>query len=225
MKNFIGKTFVRTIAVILVIAATAGIIASAKKSIVDNATDNAKSLVDAVSDVVSTKPIVNVTSVEIKHELKAIGEIATYKLDYAGTDTIESHKEKLGHKIPGSTYKIELFYNGTVKAGYNFEDIDVAVDNSAKKINIKLPEEMVINSNVDLQTLKQIEDTSFTSKILNPVASDTVTTRIAEIEQAELEKAINEDNIYELAFEHAKTLITNSLSSFTELGYEVIVEG
>ena len=196
--------------------------AKAAKDVTDNATENVKTLAAAIIEASESKEVYEITNVEVKHELEAVGEISTYELSYSGTDTIVSSKEKLGHTIPGSTYKIDLYYNGIIKSGYDFKDIEATVDNASKTITVKLPEAKILQNSIDLNTLKQVEDVSFMSKILNPVQLDTITNRLKAIEADELLKAVDNDKILELARDNAMTIIEEALSGFQ---YEVIFEG
>ena len=213
------------LSITMVAVATCGVIkyrANAAMDVADEVADNTKDLATAIVSAASTKEIVNVTNVEVKHELQEIGEISTYELKYEDTDEINSHKEKIGVKLPGSTYQINIAYKGTVKAGYDFEEVEVTVDNENKEITVKLPEAKIIQSGVDNKSLKITEKTSFISKAINPIGADTVSNRIKLIENQELDKAINQDEIKTKARESAEQLIKEVLTSFE---YEVVFEG
>ncbi|MCQ2461760.1 MAG: DUF4230 domain-containing protein [Clostridia bacterium] len=196
--------------------------AKAAMNVADHATDNIRTLGAALVDASASKEIYQITNVEVKHELKAIGVIEAYELEYAGTDEIISSKEKLGLKLPGSEYKITLIYNGVIKAGYDLNQAEITVDNENKKITVKLPEAKILQNDIDLSNLKTIQDTSFMSKLINPIQSDTVTNRLKEIEKQELDTALNRDDILQKAEDNVKDIITGTLS---KTNYEVIFEG
>lgn len=167
---------------------------------------------------------IEITEVEIRHELKKLGELVTCSLEYEGKDELSDSKTLWGYDIPGTEHTIDVAYEGVVKVGYEFDDIEIAVDNDNHKIHITLPEPKVICDGVDNETVKTSTETSFLSNIVNPVESDEVTKHLQKIEAKELDKAIREDKIFELAEDSAKKKIIALLQSFEELGYIVEIE-
>ncbi len=167
---------------------------------------------------------IQITEVEIRHELQKLGELVTCALEYEGKDELSDSKTLWGYDIPGTKHTIDVAYEGVVKVGYEFDDIEIEVDNDTHKIHITLPKPKVICDGVDNETVKTSTETSFLSNIINPVESGEVTEHLQKIEAKELDKAIQEDKIFNLAEDSAKEQITALLKSFEELGYEVEIE-
>ncbi len=167
---------------------------------------------------------IEITEVEIRHELQKLGELVTCALEYEGKDELSDSKTLWGYDIPGTKHTIDVAYEGVVKVGYEFDDIEIEVDNDTHKIHITLPEPKVICDGVDNETVKTSTETSFLSNLVNPVESDEVTEHLQKVEAKELDKAIREDKIFNLAEDNAKEQITALLKSFEELGYEVEIE-
>ena len=72
--------------------------------------------------------------------LKDIGELATQSGYFTSVQTIQSNRELFGIEIPLSRSNYIFSYDGTIKAGLNFGDIDISVDDLQRKIRIRLPE-------------------------------------------------------------------------------------
>lgn len=167
---------------------------------------------------------VEITETEVRHELSKLGELVTCALEYEGSDEFSDSKTIFGYDIPGTKHTIDVAYEGVVKVGYEFEDIEINVDNDSHKIQITLPKPKIICDGVDNDSVTTKTETSFLSNVVNPVESDELTNHLQEIEEKELNKAIEEDDIYSLAEKSAKEQITSFLKTFEDLGYEVTFE-
>jgi len=157
-----------------------------------------------------------ITDLVAEHQLEAIGEFATYQYTYTGV------KEKTDTRylfdsvaIPGTTNSQKYAYNGVIKVGYKVEDMGIHVDNVRKEIYVTLPEAVVLSNTLEQDTSVYEE----TNNIFNPIKGDAVAQFADEIKAEELEKA-KAENLFGLAEEHAKELITNLLAAFE--GYTVV---
>ena len=81
--------------------------------------------------------------------LKDIGELATQSGYFTSVQTIQSNRELFGIEIPLSRSNYIFSYDGVIKAGMDFGDIEVEVDDLQRKIRIKLPEIKILSTEID----------------------------------------------------------------------------
>lgn len=155
-----------------------------------------------------------ITVEEIKVKLNELSEFSTYSGNYKvklGKKETRYWLEKM--KIPGTTNKITISCEGTVKIGYDFSEIHVQIDDD--KIYIAIPKAKVNDNYVIWDTVKCKEK----NNILNPIGFSQYQEMIDEIEEkglAEAEKA----GIYDAAEENLKKLIEGFFAEFE--GYEIV---
>lgn len=158
---------------------------------------------------------IQLTTYDIKSELSEISELMTYEYTYTGTASITDYRETplLGWNIPLTGHEIKMTYAGTIKVGYELKDMEIDVDNNRKVITVSLGAQ-VVDNNLPEESVETIEK----NNLANPIRSDEVTNRLAEIKEQEYAEAI-EKGIEEKAEENAKAVITEKLSDIE--GYEV----
>ena len=97
-----------------------------------------------------------------------------------------------------------------MKAGIDFKQVGVQVDNEAKKITVKMPEIEITDVNVDIASLEYI----FENKKAN---TPTVSQEAYKACQADvLNEVENEPDIYELAEQNAENVISARIRPFVE---------
>ena len=157
-----------------------------------------------------------VTNTIIEERLSAIGELATYQMDYTNVKIEENTRTFFNlFEIPLTTNSIVIRYEGVIKAGYRVSDIHSSVDMESKVIKVTLPEVGILSNDIDLAKVQFIEN----NNILNPIKCESITNYVQELEAQEQRRAI-EKGIYRLAEENAKTLILEKLEDFED--FEVV---
>ena len=151
-----------------------------------------------------------VTLEDVDCKLSSVAELATYEQTYQVTLTDEDSKKVFGISIPFWTVSTDVSYSGTVKVGYDIDEIGRAVDNEAKVITITLPQAKVLSNELD-------EDSQEISREM--VDSEQLKDYRVVIKEAGLQEA-EEAGIYELAEEHMEEILIDLFSEFE--GYEVI---
>lgn len=154
-------------------------------------------------------PRQEITVVTVERRLSAIGELATYAMQYSGYTEEESSRRVLGLKIPGTRHTVKIAYSGMIKAGYEIADIDVAVDAAAGAIRIRLPEVKVVSNAIDEDSLQYVEK----NNIFNPIKGDAAAQYLDDIRKKELDKAV-EMGLYDKAEENAKVIIAEKLADY-----------
>ena len=81
--------------------------------------------------------------------LQNIGELATQAGFFTSVQVIENARDVFGVSIPFTEKKYVYSYDGTIKAGIDFQNIDISVDDMRKKISVKIPEAQVFSVEVD----------------------------------------------------------------------------
>lgn len=151
-------------------------------------------------------------------------ETALYELRqltvYAGEYTVRrSEKEVREFLIPDylglTSNEINMECIGTVKVGYDVDEISVAVDTDSEKIYIKLPEAKVLDNYLIWDSVKCTER----NNMLNPIEFSQYEVLIHDMEMEGLRDA-EELGIYEEARAHTERIIRQYLEGLTE--YEVV---
>lgn len=91
---------------------------------------------------------VNTISEATLKEVVAISELSTVSYTYNAIALVYAED--------GKTLKYHVAYKGTVKAGIDFEEISITVDDDSKLINIKIPDVKILDCEVDAGTLDYI---------------------------------------------------------------------
>ena len=146
------------------------------------------------------KEIVTESSLE---EIINVSELSTFEAVYNGVAKV-TDKEK--------TEEIDYYvsYEAKVKAGIDFEQVKVHVDNEAKKISITIPEVKITDVSVDIASLDYIfmDDDANTETVSQ------------EAYKACIEDVTNESSsetaIYELAEKNANNIVEALINPFIE---------
>ena len=162
-------------------------------------------------------PRQTITAVTVERRMEAIGELATYSMNYSGYTEADSTRQLFGINIPGTRNSVRIAYSGTIKVGYEIAAAQISVDADAGEIHIALPEAKVISNAIDEDSLQYAER----NNIFNPVKGDLAANHLEDARKAELEKAV-EMGLYEKAEENARRIITENLAQFQ--GYTVVFE-
>lgn len=124
-----------------------------------------------------------------------VSELSTFTAVYNGIATVNNEKkpEKVDYYVS---------YEARVEAGIDFEKIEIAVDNEAKTITIKIPEVYITEINVDIASLDFIfiNDKANTSTVSQQAFKACEADVQAESEQ--------QTAIYELAKQNAVNILT-----------------
>ena len=81
--------------------------------------------------------------------LKNIGELATQAGYFTTVQTISKSRDVLGIVVPGTQSNYVYSYDGVIKAGINFEELDISVDDLRHEITIRFPEFRILSTEID----------------------------------------------------------------------------
>ena len=178
--------------------------------------------------IFGTESTLKLSGEEIKGELVKIGELATMEYNYTHVSTLSKQKainvaSVYSIELPWSWANSTLVYSvdGCIKFGYNFEDIDVNVDDENNKITIKLPETKVLSNELDMKSVQVLDQKN---GLFKSIDYNDIFDSEESIKEEEL-KIATEKGALESAKANATDLIKNALTGIlTAQDYEVVVE-
>lgn len=143
-----------------------------------------------------------------------VSELSTFEATYKGIAIV--YNEKRPEKID-----FYVSYEAKIKAGIDFEKVDIHNDDVNKKIIVKIPEIELKEPEVDIASMEYI----FVNKKANQSAvSEKAYKACIEDVKRESER---EDAIYDLAKQNAENIIMALLKPFVEdmdAEYEIVVD-
>ena len=94
-----------------------------------------------------------VTSDIVKEQLVSVKELTTLKYRYTNVVSFENDNEFYGMKIPFTTKKFIISYDGEVSAGIDLDKAKVDINDEKKAINISLPQAKILSHQIDEDSL------------------------------------------------------------------------
>jgi len=164
----------------------------------------------------------------IESGLRQIGELNTAEYYFTRTETVEDSKKldltSIGidfiADIPLTSNSFTYSYDGNIKAGIDFAEIEVSVDKENKEITILLPASRILSSEVDPDSYKFYE---IKNNILNPISPEDYAVSFADLIHKEEERAV-EEGLLEKADANAEKILKNFISSYNSDSYKIIIK-
>lgn len=157
---------------------------------------------------------VEVITVPTLEKIINVSELSTFTAVYNGIAEVKNEK-----KPDQTDYYVS--YAARVKAGIDFEKIDISIDDTSKVIEVKIPDVHITDINVDISSM----DFIFYNK---KVDEATITSQAYKACEVDVEnESKNQDAILELAHQNAVNIITALISPIIEqldAGYTLLVE-
>ena len=148
-------------------------------------------------------------AVVIKSAINNIGELATSEYTYTMVQTSEKPKrEVLGFAIPLTASKVIYSYDGLIKAGVDFTQIETDINNISKTITCTLPETKILSSEVKYDSLEVYDENN---NPFNAFTFEDMNLSISDLQQKAEQSAID-SGLLASAYENAKTVIQSSIS-------------
>ena len=150
--------------------------------------------------------------------LKNIGELATQAGYFTTVQTISKSRDVLGIVVPGTQSNYVYSYDGVIKAGIDFEELDISVDDLRHEITIRFPEFRILSTEIDDDSFMLYNDGAnlFTSLKLEDVNRSNT-----ELKKAARETAVR-NGILENARTNAELLIRGFLAGMYDLSVYTI---
>ncbi len=145
--------------------------------------------------------------------LRDIGELVTQAGYFTTVQATTDARTLFGFDIPFTKSKYIYSYDGIVKAGLDFSQIEVTVNDEAKIATVKLPEIKVLDVTIDNDSLKIYDESQ---SIFTPLHIEDLNNAQIELKAKAEETALENDLIGQAA-QNAKTIISGFLSGTLDL--------
>ncbi|MBO7677893.1 MAG: DUF4230 domain-containing protein, partial [Erysipelotrichaceae bacterium] len=122
--------------------------------------------------------------------------------------------------IPLTSNSFTYSYDGSIKSGIDFSQIEVSVDKETKEITVLLPKAEITSSEVDPDSYKFYE---IRNNILNPISPEDYAVSFADLIHKEEERAFKE-GLLDKADANAQKMMKNFISSYNSDSYKITVK-
>ena len=157
----------------------------------------------------------------IKFGMENIGEFATQAGYYTNVQVVDKPREVLGIEVPFTQSKYIFSYDGIIKAGMNFEEIETNVDEIDRVIKVKMPEVKILSNEIDEESFEIYHEQK---NIFSPLKLEDINKSLIAIEE-ESEITAIKNGLLENAKNNAEMLITGFLASMYDLNvYQIEFE-
>lgn len=155
-----------------------------------------------------------VVTTDIEGVINDIGELATAEYGYKIAQIADKpSKTFAGFKIPFTSSQVIYSYEGLIKAGIDFQDIEVTVNEINKIIYVRIPDVKLLSSEVYFDSLIVYDEeyspfNTFTFEDMNLSISDL---------QRQAESSALSSGLLERAATNAQNIIHTSISTYYNL--------
>lgn len=151
----------------------------------------------------SKKSEPEIISISTLEDIINVSDLSTFEAVYNGIAKVtdEDNPEKVNYYVS---------YDAKVKAGIDFEKVDITVNTDEKIITVMLPEIKITDVNVDITSLDYIFENE---KANTETVSEEAYKKCIEDVTSE---SNSEDAIYELAEQNARNIVEALISPFVE---------
>lgn len=163
-------------------------------------------------EVTAPDPIV------LESQLTEIAELATVSYHYTNMSQFESSNNFYGVKIPFTTKRFILSYDGEIKGGVDLSK--AAVEVSGTTVRVTLPETEILSHEIDQDTLEVFDEKT---SIFNPFRVKEFNNFQADQKEI-MEKKALAGGFLETAAEKAQNSVRYLLEQSLPEGYTLIVE-
>lgn len=170
-----------------------------------------------VAVIIGIKKVVFSENQTTKIGFENIGELATQSSYCTQVNVTDSSKKLFGASIPFTNSKYIYSYGITIKAGYDFNEIDW--NEKGNTIEVKLPEVKILSSEIDQDSFKVYhEDES----VFNQVTLEENNEALTKLKEQAQTDAI-ESGLFENARDNAETILTSFFGNVYDLNeYEIV---
>lgn len=154
-----------------------------------------------------------------KIELKDIGELATQAVYYTSVQTVRNAQELWGWKVPFTETHSIFSYDGVIKVGYDFAEIEIETNDETKEIKVYMPEARILGNDIDPQSLKIYDEEK---NIFSPMGMEDFGLKMEQIELESEEAAISR-GVFENAQSNAEVLIKGFLSGVYDMNEYTVI--
>lgn len=138
-----------------------------------------------------------------------IGELATQSSYFTGVHAMEKDKDLWGWKVPFTHSEWVISYDGVIKVGFDFEKVEVEVNDITKTVKVRFPEAILIAHVIDPDSLEVYDQDR---NIFTPFAIEDFGNAMMELKDESIVQAY-ENGIFDEARENGEVVMKTFLSS------------
>lgn len=145
--------------------------------------------------------------------LRDIGELVTQAGYFTNVQKNNKDQKLFGVSVPFTTSQYIYSYDGIVKAGLDFSELEIQVDDANKIVTVTIPEVKIFDISIDNDSLKIYDESQ---SIFTPLHITDLNDAQIKLKEEVRQTAID-NGILEGAARNAKTLISGFLSGTLDL--------
>lgn len=126
------------------------------------------------------------SAIVLQNQISSMSELAVVTYTYTELGQYESSKEFYGVKMPFTTNRFLLTFDGVIKAGIDMTEVKVDVDSDTKTVTVKLPGAEILSHEIDEDSVKIYDEKT---SIFNPFTVQDYTSFYADQKKTVEEKA------------------------------------
>lgn len=151
--------------------------------------------------------------------MENIGELVTQAAYFTNVQVISDSREVFGITVPFTQSRYIFSYDGVIRAGVNFAEIEYSIDSENSTITVRVPKPYIMSTMIDEDSLEIYNESK---NIFTPLTmSDLQESRQKLIEEAEMQAVAN--GLLVEAEVNARVIIESFFRSNDALGsYEII---
>lgn len=158
-------------------------------------------------------------AVVVQSRMEQVSRLATAEYHYTNMGQFEQHGEFYGVKLPFSTKRFIVSYDGVILAGIELGDAEIGI--SETKLTVTLPEAQILSHEMDEESLRVFDETK---NIFNPITIEDYNGFLADEKDAVEAKAVA-NGLLDTAKDNAKTALTPFLLPLAEeYGLELVIQ-
>lgn len=152
------------------------------------------------------------SSITVQNQLQQISQLATVRYSYTNMGQFENSNEFYGIKLPFTTKRFIVAYDGVITAGVDLSQAQVTVTD--QKVTISLPAPQILSHEVDPDSLEVFDETT---SIFNPITIEDYNGFQADQRGVMEEKAV-QSGLLTQAKDQAETAISGLLAPLLQEG-------
>lgn len=132
-----------------------------------------------------------ITSDLLGQQLQTVQELVSVEYHYTNMGKFENQVDFYGWKVPFTTKRFLVSYDGLIKAGVDLSGATVEVDEVQKSVTITLPESRILSHEIPEDSIQVFDETR---NIFNPITIEDYTgftrDQKAEVEQRAIDEVL-----------------------------------
>lgn len=144
-----------------------------------------------------------ITSAMLGEQLRSAQELTTVAYYYTNMGRFENQVDFYGWKVPFTSKKFIVAYDGCVKAGVDLAEAEIHVNPEKKTVSVALPKSQIISHDIPEDSIEVFDETK---NIFNPISIQDYT-GFTKDQKNEVEVKILSDGFLEEADEKARTAV------------------